>query len=146
MDLQSDFVQIEGVEEVVAALNAWRVQKVPRIVRTGMRTGAKLMRAAMKAETNFAGQSRTNPGGLLKGIKYASVRGTFAFDIGPMGKGTAHRHLVIRGHDVKRAKNGPVLGHAGPNPFVFRGEQDTEAMAKEAIAAAFAASTAEVWT
>lgn len=148
----SAYVQILGVAETRAALESLAYVKIPRAIAAGERQGAMIFRAAIRAEA--ASSFRTQPtGNLLHSISYRSVRsgitagrqnvsGTVAkggqgYLIGPMGPGSQARALVIRGHDVKNRKGGPVLGRTRPNAFVARGQDAAEGAALAAIQLAF---------
>jgi hypothetical protein len=112
--------------------------------------GAKVLRAAIRAETPVAQKDTTGRyahkrGALRKGVRYKASRQqieyggkTFsgkaiAYIVGPFGKGTAQRALVVGGHDIKGHKRtllGASVGHkkvgglmrTRPNNFVERGE------------------------
>lgn len=146
------YVEVLGLAETRARLEELAYVKIPKAIQAGERQGAMIFRAAIRAEaaSSFASQPTGN---LLHSITYKSVRsglavgrqnvsGTVAaggqgYLIGPMGPGSQARALVIRGHDVKNRKSGPVLGRTRPNAFVARGQDAAEGAAMAAISAAF---------
>ena len=153
-------VEVPNLLATQARLEELGVVKVPQAMRKVIVAGAKPMRAAIRAEASgsFVGQSRTLPGGLLRSIKYKSGRTTKVlasiagahqaisyYMVGPMGKGSRHRHLIISGHEI--VGHAPNLTRTGkrstPNPFVERGRQAAAGPALEAISAAAAVAIEE---
>ena len=59
-----------------------------------------------------------------------------SYMVGPFGKGSQLRHLVIYGHNIQNRKGGPVLGRTRPNNFVQRGEEKARSQSFDAIASA----------
>ena len=150
-------VEVPNLLAVQAKLEELGVVKVPNAMRKIIVAGAKPMKAAIAAETPVAEpgsvsvNSRSFPGDLRRGVKYKSGRTTKAlasiagahqvlayYMIGPMGKGTAHRHLVIGGHEIVGHEPNKVdTGRRTvPNPFVERGRRAAEGAAISAIEAA----------
>ena len=146
-------VEIPNLLAVQAKLEALGVVKVPQAMRKVIVAGAKPMKAAIKAagQSMTVGQSKTLPGGLINGIRYKSGKTTKAlasiagahqqisyYMVGPFGKGTSHRSLVIAGHEI--VGHAPNLTRTGkrtqPVPFVEAGRKSAEGPALEAIAAA----------
>jgi hypothetical protein len=136
-------VRVENLPQIEARLEELGTVKVPTAMRKIVVAGAKPMKAAIKSagQSMFAGQSKTLPGGLVTGVRYKASRkrsGQQGYTIGPFGKGTAHRHLVIGGHEIVGHK--PNLTHTGkrtrPVPFVERGREVAQAPALAAIAEA----------
>ena len=90
------------------------------------------------------------PGGLRASVKFKAGKTTLALSaaagvsqgiryyvIGPFGRGSSHRHLVISGHEI--VGHAPNLTRTGkrttPNPFVERGRQASEGPALAIIEA-----------
>ena len=157
-------VEVPNLLAVQARLEELGVVKVPAAMRKVIVAGAKPMKAAILAETPMAKpgtvsvQSESFPGDLRRGVRYKSGRTTKAlasiagahqalayYMVGPMGHGTAHRHLVIAGHEI--VGHAPNLTHTGkqttPNPFVERGRKAGEGPAVAAIEAAAKVALAE---
>ena len=142
-------ITIEGQAILSAKLTELGVVKIPLAMRKVTVAGAKPLRAAIRtaAAGMFVGQSDQTPGGLLKGIRYKQTRGSkgLGYIIGPFGAGTAHRALVIGGHEV--VGHAPNLTHTGkqttPRPFVEEGRNAAQGAALAAIAVAAAAAIDE---
>jgi hypothetical protein len=145
-------VEVPNLLAVQARLEELGVVKVPIAMRKIIVAGAKPMKAAIQNETpigEYTNVKENNwPGDLQRGVRYksgktskalASIAGAHQslayYMVGPMGKGTAHRHLVIGGHEIVGHK--PNLTHTGkrttPNPFVERGRKAGEGPAIAAI-------------
>jgi hypothetical protein len=146
-------VEVEGLLKTQMRLEELGVVKIPAAMRKVVVAGAKPMRAAIRSaeQSMTTGQSRTLPGGLLRGIRYksgrttktlASIAGAHAalsyYVVGPFGKGTAHRHLVIDGHEI--VGHAPNLTRTGkrttPVPFVKAGAESARGASAAAIEAA----------
>lgn len=133
-------IHVENLPQVEARLTELGVEKIPKAVRKVTVAGAKIMRASIRAAASsmFVGQSKKDPGGLERGIRYKASRGMKGrtYIIGPFGKGTSHRALVIGGHEI--------VGHTGnrtgkrtrPVPFVEAARRAGEGPALSAIEAA----------
>ncbi len=135
--------RISGLKEAEAKLEALGTTGIPKILNKTIKRGAVVLKNAVKAEAHFEGQSRTDPGGLVRGIRYKVIRsvatkkGSVGYVAGPFGKGTAHRHLVTAGH---RLPNG---GRTRANPFVERGREAGMPGAVAAVEAALQAAVDE---
>jgi len=147
-------VEVTNLLELQARLEALGVVKIPQAMRKVLVAGAKPIKTAIQNETPIGEYTNVKenswPGDLLRGVRFKSGRGTKAlakavgaqsisyYVIGPFGKGTAHRHLVISGHEI--VGHAPNLTRTGkrttPNPFVQRGRQASEGTALSAINAA----------
>lgn len=136
----ADLVIVEGIPETEAALHTLLAVTVPAAANRGAEVGAGLLRDAIRAATDFAGESHVNPGGLLRGINYVPVPEGYL--VGPMGPGTEYAPYVIGGHEVRHRKGGPVSGRTRPNSFVERGQAAAEAAVIEVVTVAVAASVA----
>ena len=142
-------IHVEGLPELSAKLTDLGVVKIPLAMRKVTVAGAKPLRAAIRTAASgmFVGQSRTTPGGMVRGIRYKQVRGSKGMEyvIGPFGRGTAHRGLVIAGHEVVGHQPGKV--HTGvrttPRPFVEQGRREAQGAALAAIEVAAAAAIEE---
>lgn len=141
--------EVQGLEPLIQKLSDMtspvRVRKVALKV---LEPGAKATKAAIAAEApvnpfDRKGRQGDKPGNLKRGVRYKASKtrnveywgGTpavAAYIVGPFGKGTAHRHLVVAGHNMrghKRTLLGVNLGHKNvgglartrANPFVQRG-------------------------
>lgn len=140
-------VEVPNLLALQARLTELGVVKVPLAMRKVLVAGAKPMKAAIAAETPVARAVSASGGGaigdLKRGIRFKAGRTDKAlYMIGPMGKGTAHRALVIRGHEI--VGHAPNLTRTGkrtkPNPFVERGQAAGQGPALAAIATAAAAA------
>ena len=147
-------VEVPNLLAVQAKLEELGVVKVPAAMRKVVVAGAKPMKAAILAETPVgfpSVNSRSFSGDLKRSVKYKSGKTTKAlaaiagvtsqiayYMVGPMGKGSAHRHLVVNGHRIVGHR--PNLTDTGrrsrPNPFVDRGRQSAEGVAVAAIESA----------
>jgi hypothetical protein len=153
-------VDVEGLRETQARLEEIGIVKVPQAMRKIIVAGAKPMRAAIRsaAQGMTTGQSRKDPGGLVRGIRYksgrttkalASVAGAHAalnyYVVGPFGRGTRHRHLVIEGHEI--VGHAPNLTRTGkrtrPVPFVQAGSDAARSQSAAAIETAARAAIEE---
>lgn len=121
------------VKQAEAKLEALARDGIPRVLRKSLAQGAKPLRAAVRAETPVL------TGALKRGVRYKAIRRAFGigYVVGPMGKGTAHRHLVTAGH---RLPNG---GRTRANPFVERGRAVGMPPATAAVEAALQAAVDE---
>ena len=146
-------IHFENLEQVESRLMDLGAVKIPRVLGQVVAAGAKVMRKGIQSagQSMTVGQSRTLPGGLIAGVRYkkasggASFRGMaaaeavgsegLAYIVGPFGKGTYHRHLVIDGHEIVGHK--PNLTRTGkrtqPVPFVRVGAEATQGAALAAI-------------
>ena len=154
-------VEVPNLLQTQARLEELGVVKVPVAMRKVIVAGAKPMKAAIQAETPIGSPSINSlsfSGDLLRSVKYKSGKTTKVlaaiagarsqiayYMVGPFGKGSAHRHLVIAGHEI--VGHEPNLVHTGrrttPNPFVDRGRQAAEGPAVAAIEIAMKAALAE---
>jgi hypothetical protein len=134
-------IEIEGLLPLEARLEELGVVKIPLAMRKVTVAGAKPMKAAIKAagSSMFQGQSKTDPGGLVRGVRYKASRGAkgLSYTIGPFGAGTRHRALVIYGHEITGHTGKRTGKRTRPVPFVEAGER---AAAGASIAAITAAS------
>lgn len=143
-------IEVLGVKECEAALTEFGEVKVPVAMRAVTVQGAKIMRASIKsaASSMFQGESKTMPGGLIKGVRYKAARGAKGtrYIVGPFGKGTAHRALVVSGHEI--VGHAPNKTHTGkrtrPVPFVQQGEEAALPAAVAAIEEGAKAAIASV--
>ena len=156
--------EVPNLLQTQARLEELGVVKVPVAMRKVIVAGAKPMKAAILAETPIAKpgtvsvQSTSFPGDLRRSVRYKSGKTTKAlaaiagvksqigyYMVGPMGKGSAHRHLVIAGHEI--VGHEPNLTHTGkrttPNPFVQRGREVGQSAALGAIEVASRAALEE---
>lgn len=160
------FIVVEHVAEVEAALAEAGVVKIPAALRKVTVEGAKPLRAAIReaapvgqyTPSQAASRAKQNDvsGNLRKGVRYKVSRGSKGerYTIGPFGKGTAHRGLVIFGHRIKghqRSIGGFGRGHLGqkatsgktrttPNSFVKRGVEASSGVAVSSLEAAATAA------
>lgn len=146
-------VKIEGMDKLIDALNdASSDVRVRRFALKAIAPGAKVLRDAIRAEAPVAAKDTTGRyahkrGALKRGVRYKASRQrieyggktyvgkVIAYVVGPFGKGTSQRHLVVAGHNVKGHKRSLLgvevkgthqrtggLMRTRPNPFVERGE------------------------
>jgi len=145
--------QIEGIDKLLDKLNDMTTPtRMRRVALKAIEPGAKIMRDAIRSEAPVAEKDTTGryahkKGALKRGVRYKASRQnvqygghTFqgpiiAYMVGPFGKGTAQRHLVVGGHKIVghnvhgtfQGRNGVKKGLATegartkPNPFVQRG-------------------------
>jgi hypothetical protein len=144
-------IEVTGLPEVEAKLLALDAKIRPGLLATS-RPGAKLLRDAIRAEAPVGQRPRPTqndvPGNLRNSVQFKASRKRSGFTgqvVAPYGKGSAHRYLVIAGHEIKghgHSLFGAKLsvkrfGHKGtsgktsttPNPFVQRGRERVEAQA-----------------
>ena len=138
--------EVVGLEPLLTKLGD--MTSDARIRKVGLKAiepGAKIMKAAIQAEAPVADQDTKGryahtKGALKRGVRYKASRtknveywgGTpaiAAYVVGPFGKGTAQRHLIVSGHKL----SGVQGGHTKPNPFVQRGVDRSQADAFAAI-------------
>lgn len=131
-------VAIEGVDRLLAKLGEVEAKGVRRLALKVLVEGAKPLRASIRSA---APEGKT--GNLKAGVRYKASRKTtrqLAYMVGPFGKGTAHRHLVIGGHEV--VGHQPAKVRTGKrtkaNEFVERGSSAAEGAAFDAVAASAA--------
>ena len=146
-------IHVEGLPELSAKLTDLGVVKIPLAMRKVVVAGAKPLRAAIRSMTPVAApgtvsvNSTSFPGALQRGIRYKQVRGSNGMEyvIGPFGRGTAHRALVIGGHEIVGHQPGKV--HTGKytraNQFVARGQRAAQGAALAAIEVAAGAAVEE---
>jgi hypothetical protein len=156
-------IHVENLEQVEARLMDLGAVKIPRTLGQVVAAGAKVMREGIRSagQSMTAGQSKVAPGGLIAGVRYkkarggASVRGMAAAEavgsegldyiVGPFGKNTQHRHLVIDGHEI--VGHEPYLTRTGERtrgvPFVKAGAEASQGAALAAIEAAAKAAIEE---
>ena len=137
--------EVQGLEPLIAKLTD--MTSDARIRKVGLKAiepGAKIMKAAIQAEAPVAeqdtkGKYAHTKGALKRGVRYKASRtknvvywgGTpavSAYVVGPFGKGTSQRHLIVSGH-----KTGLAGGRTTANPFVQRGVDRSQADAFAAI-------------
>jgi hypothetical protein len=134
-------IEVLGITEVTAALAEAGVVKIPAAVRRVTVEGAKPIKAAIKAEAPVGKRPRPwqndEPGNLRRSVRYKVSRGSKGerYTIGAFGRGSAHRGLVIYGHE-KRGGGGRTTA----NQFVRRGGEAAESGAVAALEAAAAAA------
>ena len=151
-------VEVPNLLAVQARLEELGTVKVPLAMRKILVAGAKPVRAAIRSQTPVGSPSVNSlsfPGDLQRGVRYKAGKTTRSlaaaagvssaisyYIIGPFGKGTAHRHLVIGGHEIVGHK--PNLTRTGkrtrPNAFVQRGRDAAAAPALAAVASAAGAA------
>jgi hypothetical protein len=145
-------VEVVGMAKLIDALNdASSDVRVRRFALKAIAPGAKILRDSIRAEAPVAkhdtgGRYAHKRGALKRGVRYKASRQRIAYGgktytgkiiayvVGPFGKGTAQRHLVVGGHAIKGHSHSllgvKVGGHRStgglmrtrPNPFVERGE------------------------
>jgi hypothetical protein len=134
-------IVVERIPQVTAALVAAGEVKIPQAVRRVTVEGAKPLRAAIRAEAPVGKRARPaqndTPGNLRRSVRYKASRGSKGerYTVGAFGRGSAHRGLVIYGHE-KRGGGGRTRA----NSFVERGGQAAEGAAVAAINAAATAA------
>ena len=134
--------EVEGVDELVKRFAAaGNYTHVRRFALKVIVAGAKPLRAAIRTEAPVGPPSDKKRGNLRASVGYKASRkatGNIAYMIGPFGKGSQHRHLVIYGHEIVGHK--PNLTRTGvhtkPNNFVQRGENKARQASFDAIAVA----------
>jgi len=160
-------VDVQGMDKLIDALNdASSDVRVRRFALKAIAPGAKVMRDAIRAEAPVARKDTTGryahkKGALKRGVRFKASRQRIqyggktyvgkvvAYIVGPFGKGTSQRHLVVGGHEIKghRTVAGTLLGinthkkvgglmRTRPNPFVQRGEARARTATSGAIESA----------
>ncbi len=136
-------IEVPNLLAIQARFEELGVVKVPTAMRKIIVAGAKPMKAAIKAEApvgkthNLSNSVRFKSGKTTKAL--ASIAGAHEamayYVVGPFGKGSYHRHLVIEGHEI--VGHAPNLTHTGkrtsPNGFVARGRDRAQAVSLAAI-------------
>ena len=134
-------IHVEGLDDVAHMLTGLESPQLDKITRKGTGAAAAVyvtaMRAAIPVGNHPPHKTKggvRQPGALKKSVRFRAIhrRTGVGHVVGPMGRWASMRHLYALGHRVKRTRNGPVVGHAGPHPFM------DSAMSQEA--AAFAAA------
>jgi hypothetical protein len=142
--------KVEGMDELVKTLTDTADRRARRLMLKVIVAGAKTLRTSIRSEAPYGeGRKRTvmTKGGKTKektihlrdSVRYKASRkttGQIAYMVGPFGKGSQLRHLVIYGHNIQNRKGGPVLGRTRPNNFVQRGEEKARSQSFDAIASA----------
>jgi hypothetical protein len=155
--------EVQGLEPLIAKLPD--MTSDARIRKVGLKAiepGAKIMKAAIQAEAPVAkqdtkGKYAHTKGALKRGVSYKASRtknveywgGTpaiSAYVVGPFGKGTSQRHLIVSGHKTTghfstanhNRQTGAHFATGGKdrtdaNPFVQRGVDRSQADAFSAI-------------
>jgi hypothetical protein len=143
--------EVTGLEPLLRKLED--MTSTARVRKVGLKVlepGAKAMKKAIAEEApvnkvDRKGRQGDKPGNLKRGVRYKASRtknvqywgGTpalAAYIVGPFGKGTAHRHLIVSGHKLVGHNRFAFQGREGvkkglsseggrtkPNPFVQRG-------------------------
>ena len=140
--------KVEGVDKLAKTLMDTGDKRARRFMLKALVGGAKPLRASIRSEATFPTKGK-HPGALRQGVRYKASRkstGQIAYMVGPYGKGTAQRHLVIYGHDITGHKpNKTKTGQrTKPNNFVQRGEEKARSQAYEGVATAAKAALAEL--
>lgn len=137
-------VQIEGVDQLLRALERAGGPGARKVMLKSLAEGAKPLKRAI------AGEAPVRTGALRRSVRYKASRkrtGTVGYMVGPFGKGSRHRHLVVNGHAVRghrRTLLGMGAGKLGrhglsgakrtrPDDFVARGEAGGRAAALLAV-------------
>lgn len=141
-------VTVEGLAETELKLHQLGEIQIPRAIGKALQAGGRILTDAIRAEAvaSIHGQSKTDPGGLIRGIRMATVTevGNEHVVAGPIwATGTHHRHLVIEGHNIQSRHGGPILGRARSNDFVDRARDAAAEAALQATQNALAAEIAE---
>jgi hypothetical protein len=137
-------VQVEGVDRLLARLGEIEHTGVRKVMLKALVEGAKPLRASIKSEAPVAARDATGRyahtrGALRGGVRYKASRKatrSLAYMVGPFGKGTHQRHLVVGGHEITGHKPGKVQTgkRTTPNPFVERGRSAAEGQAFARVA------------
>ena len=143
--------QIEGLDELVKKLNDMTTTaRLRKVALKAIVSGAKVMRASIRTEAPVADKDTTGKyahsrGALKAGVRYKAssvknvqywggVPAIAAYIVGPFGKGTAQRHLVVSGHTITGHKPNKVQGgRTKANSFVLRGAEKARGEAMSAI-------------
>lgn len=150
-------ITVTNLPQVQARLTELGQVKIPKAMAQVVKAGAGPMKKAIQAAGSSMFQDSRGPsgGGLEQGIRFKKGRDKKAavptYIVGPFGKGTRHRHLVINGHAIAGHVSGRVGGDAGarlsgkhtrPVPFVQVGRQAASGASVAAIEAAATAALA----
>ena len=153
-------VQVEGLDKLVDQFKQMDTDARTRKAALRIMVGAaKQIRDAIRAEAPVAekdtkGRYAHKKGALKRGVKYKASRQktengkAIAYIIGPFGKGTAQRHLIVAGHKITGHNTFAFQGRGGvknslarggertkPDPFVQRGIERSQEAAKAAVEA-----------
>lgn len=128
-------VQVEGVDRLLGRLGQIEARGVRRLMLKVLVEGAKPIRREVRSAAPVG-----PTGNLQKGVRYKASRkstGNLSYMIGPFGKGTSHRHLVVGGHEV--VGHQPAKVRTGKrtktDDFVARGKAAAEGSAFDAVEA-----------
>jgi hypothetical protein len=151
-------VTVANLPKVQARLTELGQVKIPKVMAKVVKAGALPMRAAIKAAgaSMFENSRGPSGGGLEQGIRFKKARDKKAavptYMVGPFGKGTRHRHLVINGHAIHGHISGRIGGDAAarvgggkrthPVPFVEAGRKASASGSVAAIETAARAALA----
>lgn len=143
--------EVQGLEPLVKKLeDMTSTARIRKVALKVMEPGAKKLKAAIAAEApvnavDRKGRQGDKPGNIKRSVRYKASRNknvehwgstpaVAAYIVGSFGKGSAHRHLIVSGHELKGhnvhafqgrdgVKKGLSSGGARtkPNPFVQRG-------------------------
>jgi hypothetical protein len=150
-------ITVTNLPKVQARLTELGQVKIPKVMAQVVKAGATPMRKAIKAAgaSMFEHSRGPSGGGLEQGIRFKKGRDKKAavptYIVGPFGKGTRHRNLVINGHAIHGHVSGRVGGDAAarvggkrskPVPFVEAGRKAAQGASVAAIEAAARAALA----
>ncbi len=156
------YLRVEGVDRLLARLGEVEHSGVRRVMLRALKPGADILRASIAAaappaegggairravawRTKRQAAAAATSGNLAASVtskpsRKATAERSLAYMVGPYGRGSAHRHLVIDGHEMVGHR--PGLVRTGvmtqPNPFVERAASDAQARAFAAVEAAAA--------
>ena len=139
--------KVEGMDALVKALEGVKATGIRRVMLKALVEGAKPLRAAIRTEAPGPATDK-HRGALKASVRYKASKkstGVIAYMIGPFGKGSQHRHLVIYGHTITGHKPNKVQGaRTAPDNFVQRGEEKARGAAFDAIAATAKSAFGEI--
>lgn len=133
-------VAIEGVDRLLARLGEIEHKGVRKVMLKALVEGAKPLRSAIRGAAPKGETGNLRGGVRYKASRKSTAQRSLAYMVGPFGRGTAHRHLVVGGHEI--VGHAPSLTRTGkrtrPDPFVERGRAAAESQAFAAVASAAA--------
>lgn len=146
-------IRVEGLETVAHLLTGLESPALDRITRKATGAAGRVYVAAIRSaipksrkNANFRGRAskqgdRRPQNALWSSVRVRPIRrgngvGSVA---GPMGRWAKMRAPYMLGHKVRFKRNGPVMGHVAPHPYLDPAMAQEEAAFAAAEQAMFAA-------
>lgn len=130
-------VRIENLDATLHMLTSMEGPELKKTLRKASAAGAKVYRDAIRGRLGTIPPHKPHKtkngmrqaGALRRATRYRALRKETEY-IGaiaaPMGRDASMRHLLEYGHNVKRTKDGPIVGQAGPEPVIAEAFESSE--------------------